>query len=104
MEKPKFTPGPWKAEPGAKRGAWVKGATGEWAALACGDTDESASANARLIAEAPNMYATLDVTAVDLDLLRRAIEDGDPKAKLLIRVKDMQERHRRALSKAEGRG
>jgi len=50
-----FTPGPWEAESGGGRGAWIKGATGEWAALACGDTDGSADANARLIAAAPDL-------------------------------------------------
>lgn len=54
------TPGPWTAEPKAKRGAWIKGSTGEWSALACGDTDASANANARLIAAAPELLAALE--------------------------------------------
>lgn len=53
------TPKPWEAEPGAGRGAWIKGANEEWAALACGDTDESARANAKLIAAAPDLLAAL---------------------------------------------
>lgn len=54
------TPGPWETERGGFRGAWVRGTqTKEWAALACGDTDESAAANAHLIAAAPDMLAAL---------------------------------------------
>lgn len=60
MSKPKFTPGPWVAEQDGGKGSWVKGVTGEWAALSCGDTDESANANAHLIAAAPVLYAALD--------------------------------------------
>lgn len=54
------TQGPWQAEANAGRGAWIKGSTGEWAALSCGDTDERARANARLIAAAPDLLAALE--------------------------------------------
>jgi hypothetical protein len=53
------TPGPWMREPQGGRGSWIRGENGEWAALACGDTDESANANACLIAGAPEMLAAL---------------------------------------------
>lgn len=56
----KFTPGPWTAEPMVGRGAWVKGVTGEWAALSCGDTNERAQSNASLIAAAPELYEALE--------------------------------------------
>lgn len=59
------TPGPWSAEPGAKRGAWISGTTGEWSALACGDSDESAARNAALIAAAPALRDTV-VALTDL--------------------------------------
>jgi hypothetical protein len=50
----------WIAEPGAARGAWIKNAqTGEWTALACGDTDESAARHARMIAATPSTLAAL---------------------------------------------
>lgn len=49
MSESEHTPEPWITEPGGGRGAWIKGANGEWAALACGDTDQSASNNARRI-------------------------------------------------------
>lgn len=65
MTRPAHTATPWVAEPGAKRGAWIKGATGEWSALACGDTDESAAANAALIVRAVNCH----------DELVKALED-----------------------------
>lgn len=41
---------PWTSEPNPARGAWIKGNSGEWAALACGDTDIRAKGNALLIA------------------------------------------------------
>jgi len=53
------TPTPWSAEQNGGRGSWIKGATGEWAALSCGDTDASAEANAALIVRAVNSYAAL---------------------------------------------
>lgn len=51
-----YTPTPWFAEPKVGRGAWIKGKTGEWTALACGDTDKSAVANAQIITRAVNSY------------------------------------------------
>ncbi len=55
----KHTPGPWEPEAGVARGAWIQGSNGNWAALACGETDEEARANARLIAAAPDLYEAL---------------------------------------------
>ena len=54
------TPGPWVPEKGG-RGAWIKGATGEWAALSCADTDDQADANATFIAtfDPPTVIALL---------------------------------------------
>lgn len=60
MNAIKCTPGPWTAEPGGGRGAWVKGANGEWAALACGDSDERAAHNAAAIATLPELYEALE--------------------------------------------
>jgi hypothetical protein len=50
----KHTPGPWSFETGTGRGAWI-GRDGSWSALACGDDDETAVANAHLIAAAPDL-------------------------------------------------
>lgn len=50
------TPGPWESED-ADRGAWIRGSNGEWAALACGNTDENARANAQLIAASPTVIS-----------------------------------------------
>jgi hypothetical protein len=61
------TPGPWSIEPCVAKGAWIAGPTKEWAALACGNTDETARANAKLIAAAPDM----------LDALKRAKQSFD---------------------------
>lgn len=102
----KHTPGPWVAEPGGGKGSWVKGSTGEWAALACGDTSESAEANARLIAAAPDMLKALRPFAeVDYEELIGAPDDmpieealrkaGQPTVGDLRRAMD-------AVDKAEG--
>jgi hypothetical protein len=58
------TPGPWRAEQldgaaGPNERPWVRGATG-YAALACGDTQAEAVANARLIADAPKLLRQRD--------------------------------------------
>lgn len=60
-------------------------------------------ANARLIAAAPDLLAELEVREGDLVMLKRAIEEGDPKAELLVRVSDMLRETRAAIAKAEGR-
>ena len=62
---PCFTPGPWSVEPHMSRGdlprPWVgRLEENRFAALACGDTGEEASANAHLIAAAPDMYGALE--------------------------------------------
>lgn len=63
-------------------------------------TEAEVEANARLIAGAPDLLGQLVSAQVDLDLLRRAIEEGDPKAELLIRVTDLWKRNAAALAKA----
>jgi len=55
----KHTPGPWVAEPQVGKGAWVTGSDGQWAALSCGTDDANGAANARLIASAPDLLASL---------------------------------------------
>lgn len=85
----KSTPGPWVAE-NAGRGGWIKGSTGEWSALACGD---AADANARLITAAPDLLASVK------QLLAVYWGDGDgqsPDPYCIQQAKD-------AISKAEGR-
>lgn len=59
-------------------------------------------ANAHLIAAAPDLAGHIDGSIVDLNLLRRAINEGDPKPELLIRVDDMLRRASAALSRARG--
>lgn len=50
----------WIVEPNARRGAWIMNSeSGEWTALACGDTDKSAAQHARLIAAAPELLEAL---------------------------------------------
>lgn len=58
MSTAQHTPGPWQIETPVGRGSWI-GKDGEWAALACGVTDEIAAANARVIAAAPFMLDAL---------------------------------------------
>lgn len=64
---------------------------------------EIAVANARLIVAAPELLVELGVRVGDLVMLRRAIEEGDPKAELLFRIDDMLRETRAAVAKAEGR-
>lgn len=59
-------------------------------------------ADAHLIAAAPELLDQLESAQADLDLLRRAIEEGDPKAELLIRVTDLWRRNAAAIAKATG--
>lgn len=96
------TPGPWVAEPHAGRGAWVSGSNGEWSALACGNTDATADANARLIAAAPDLLAIMKgfvslVDGVGLGRGKKYVELCSPSARRNI------EEMRAAISKAEGR-
>lgn len=63
---------------------------------------EEFEANARLIAAAPDLLKELDVRVGDLFMLRKAIEAGDPKAELLMRVDDMLRETKAAIAKAEG--
>lgn len=86
------TPGPWEKEPEAGRGAWIKGANDEWAALACGDTDESARANAHLIAAAPDLLEALRVLLAYLPADEDAV---DPQQHAALRAA------RAAIAKAE---
>ena len=59
-QEKKLTPGPWEPEKSGGRGLWIKGSNGEWAALACGDTDERAEANALAIAALPDLIEAAD--------------------------------------------
>jgi hypothetical protein len=69
MSETKHTPGPWEAErlpqdAGSNVRPWV-GRLSEYkfAALTCGETQDEAVANARLIAAAPDMYEALKAVA-----------------------------------------
>lgn len=117
------TPGPWEYIPSSKHhGPYVASAYGgdicdcytmsnpsSLSVRNGGDSKpihfqhERADANARLIASAPELLAELDVRVGDLVMLRRAIEEGDPKRELLFRIDDMLRESRAAIAKAEGR-
>lgn len=106
-ETSKHTPGPWAA---ADKAAWFRGQTDPdegKIAITAGSCGVVANAygrgNAHLIAAAPDMLAELEVREGDLFMLRKAIEAGDPKAELLIRVEDMLRETRACLSRAEGK-
>lgn len=72
------TPGPWRREPGVAQGAWIKGSTGEWVALACGDTPERALANGSLIAAAADLLgACVAFVASEDALLADLRADGE---------------------------
>ena len=98
------TPGPWHLSIAAN-GASVSARTDSGATVALTksdhpDTKGRKEANARLIAAAPEMLDELDVRVADLVMLRKAIEAGDPKAELLIRVDEMLRETRAVISKA----
>ena len=109
------TPGPWEVRDhcyidgvfdvypthGGKQpdvGSWSEICT-----IGDGAYEECAEANARLIAAAPDLFSELQVREGDLVMLRRAIEEGDPKAELLFRIDDMIRETRAAIAKAEAR-
>lgn len=97
----KFTPGPWFAY-----GRYIGTKNHKSAIAECRDVngnwsdDAKSSADAKLIASAPDLLAELEVRAGDLVMLIKAIEAGDPKAELLLRANDMLRETRAAISKA----
>jgi hypothetical protein len=102
-----FTPGPWETvEAFYKNGFYVFGKERGQGWLRKKRLDDCGAfkneADARLIAAAPELYGQLESGQTDLDLLRRAIEENDPKAELLIRVTDLWKRNDAALAKARG--
>lgn len=58
------------------------------------------NANGRLIAAAPELLDQHEADMEDLTLLLDAINEGDPKAELVIRVEDMKRRKRAAIARA----
>jgi hypothetical protein len=66
-----------------------------------------AEANAAFIVKAVNCHDDLlnelEVRDGDLYMLRKAVEAGDPKAELLVRIDTMIRETKIALAKAEGR-
>ena len=57
--------------------------------------------HAPLIAAAPDLLKELDVRVGDLVMLRKAIEAGDPRRELFVRIDDMLRETRAAIAKAE---
>ena len=119
MEKAKHTPGPWQVKNDYdERHIVIANIDGEtftdgtssysydFVCDTYGDGDDDsrsmavANANARLIAAAPDMYGELDVRVGDLVMLRKAIEAGDPRNELFVRIDDMLRETRAALAKA----
>ena len=110
----KHTPAPWRIDEdgdgvpaivGPREKASRRGIEGEWDICVMDWDDEPDRkqvifANARLIAAAPDLLAQHNTNLVDLDLLRRAIAEGDPKAELLVRVDDLIRFSRDAIAKA----
>lgn len=105
----KSTPGPWAVNPyNARVDCAVESKIGGLLPVCqlLWPTDERSEAeteaNARLIAAAPVLLEQHESANVDLYLLRRAIEEGDPKAELLLRVDDIIRRNNAAIAKAIG--
>ena len=101
----KHTPGPWTVDGPAENQIVWSTPENRVCSLAHsnGDHPERDFANGRLISAAPDLLAELDVRVGDLWMLLKAIEAGDPKAELLIRVEDMLRETKAAIAKAEGR-
>lgn len=85
--------GPWVAEPGVGRGAWIAKARGEWVALACGDTDVSAREHAEMICAFPELLAAAKA------LIDRWPTDQLPDGPFYDEARSL----RAAIAKAEGR-
>lgn len=69
-------------------------------------TPSARTAAGELISQQAGVSALLEELEVregDLVMLRRAIEEGDPKAELLVRVNDMLRETRAAIARVEGR-
>lgn len=58
--------------------------------------------DARLIASAPELLGQHEAHLVDLELLLRAIKEGDPKSELEIRVQDIIRNKGAVIAKATG--
>lgn len=96
------TPGPWIAQ---KPAGWKRADI--FADDECGtyiasinEENDSELANAILIAASPLLLAQHQADIADLCLLSLAIQAGDAKAELLIRVKDMERRKSAVIAAA----
>lgn len=99
------TPGPWELIHFGGPQIGNK-ASGEAVCTMWGDEDSVSDpihANTRLIAAAPDLLDELDCRIGDLVMLRKAIDAGDPKRELLVRIDDMLRETRAAISKATSR-
>lgn len=93
------TPTPWSAEVGGGRGSWIKGYTGEWTALSCGDTDASAEANARFIVRAVNCHdELLAALEGDIDWIDALSQMTIERDTAMVRIRA----HRALIAKARG--
>lgn len=98
------TPCPWAYEPTS--GA-IYFADGDVEPVIAGinqdnTSEEQADADGVLLAAAPALLEELDVRVGDLVMLRKAIEAGDPRAELFVRIDDMLRETRAAIAKAGG--
>lgn len=107
MSESKFTPAPWSIVPYGDGSSLVIHSDEDnrvcFMATASSDRPSSHAsirANARLIAAAPELFEQHEANIADLQMLRRAIEEGDPMTELLIRVDDLLKFSRAALAKA----
>jgi hypothetical protein len=113
MGEARYTPGPWRIDTKArnsgfavvanepKRSGGTKSIVTARPSYSTPESISEARANASLIASAPSMHVQLDVLTGDLVMLRRAIEEGDPRTELLFRIDDMLRDTRAVLAKVE---
>lgn len=90
----KHTPGPWRLSK-----EYVFGPDKSVVATVFRELPAE-EANAKLIAAAPDQHEAHSINLGDLEMLAKAIEAGDPKAELTMRVSDLVIRTRAAIAKA----
>lgn len=100
------TPGPWLSFYKAKYDEWhvslpVADSSFKLALAPDGIQSLNREDDAHLIAAAPDLLNELGVREGDLVMLRKAIEAGDPKAEVFVRIDDMLRETRAVIALAK---
>lgn len=107
----KHTPAPWfsiddtifaEGYNGHNRFTATIHRSGNWVSEDIPTSKDEIDANLRLMEASPYLLAQHDANLGDLILLRKAIECGDPKVELMLRVDDLKRRTDAVIFKATG--